>query len=216
MSQEIIDKVRKECIGWSVFLYDQNPAKSFFGFDDHREMEIFDGIVRPCDTFSRFSFQYLSLPRPLKDLVKAPNDFNRRYDKYSSIHIFNYALNPRTTRKILEKMEDTDRWVFEQTGEYGGKSGLITADFYQKMLSDRFGDSINCLYTNKFTSTGILGSADFMRQLMDYLKAAPEEALVSIDRFFGFNHPELVRSESKKNVHIYDLVNEPKEVHYLR
>jgi hypothetical protein len=182
-----------------------------FGIPDHKG--IFYHASAPWHNFSRV--EALLLPKPLKALATNPNEFSSVFGTQDNAYVVHYPITRKTFVKTIEKSAEVDRWANELKGD-------VSQMFDARQFVTNFYDTHNdpsCIYTNLYDDLILIGDKHTMQRTANFLKSAPENTL---DLLKDIGIPsEYIRVEKRgveprnaSNIHLYDLVGKPKELHY--
>ena len=97
--QELVERLKEKCTGLFIEARnDFNPNFGIEGFESSKHI----WLCSPDVNYSKFSFDYLGLPKPLKILVSDANSF---YDQFGidGLHVFHYPINMKKVKKKLKK-----------------------------------------------------------------------------------------------------------------
>lgn len=148
--------------------------------------EICSAKCDPSINFTTFSLGYWKIPKDMRPLVSDISHL-ADYNRYEDRIFFHYVLNKSKIAK------DSNKHLVPAIG---------------KLFDENFGEA-SCIYTNFGGETEFVGKINLMQAVMDCLKSGPNEAQQFLVNLIGRNN-----IETTKKTHIYDLVKEPKEVHY--
>jgi len=231
--KDLVERVKQECADayFAAEVYKHEP----FGVSSEESAFLFQATFPSRNHFPRYlSNINIFLPESLKKLIVNPNEGLYRKITYNSdgttsmeyyrnqIYVFQYPLNMR--RISRHKKKDGS---FSQSVDLN-----YVEDFSQKFAGG------SCIYLY-FTGSGndednthvpdeekdqrrdlnnplLIGKKEIMQEVMDLLKDSPRD-------IFDFFYEITVEKErwaaryledNAKEVHMYDLLKKPKEVHF--
>jgi hypothetical protein len=210
MNAELLEKIKTECAG--LYFFSEPHFNHDFGTTWDETIRL-NYIAEPHDAFSRF--RKLFLPKPLRSVAtRISNE-----DDLGNFYIFQYPLNENRVNKQLNQMAETERFLLERvTNVDSSLRKNQTEPFNDKTFfawfKERFSPS-SVIYSGLWGYSMIVGRKSTNQEIMDTLKINP---LSYFDLMRNLS-PEITRTinsyqQKTHTVHIYDLIKEPKEVHF--
>jgi hypothetical protein len=226
----LTERIKKECAdGYGIA--QKNNIQPFSGSPE--ESSLLHSSCLPYKQPLSWMFKALnpSIPKPLKNLMEDPYNYElgqRETVNADGTHTIEYVNNelyllhyPIDINKIIAQVRyDVTRLGFNINYPEITKTG---PDQFLQNLKERFNGG-SCIY-HEFTGTGrrvdtniplIIGKKDMNREIMEFLK---EDQNNFFALFYGLTAKSEIKSvkfieQNTNNIHIYDALNNPKEVHF--
>lgn len=226
----LVERVKKECADgyWSAKKHNIHP---FSGLPEESSL-LYDSCLPDEQPFSwMFTALNPSIPEPLKKLMKNHHNYElgqRDIINADGTHTTQYVNNelyllhyPIDMKKIIAQVQ----YWFSKPGfdlDYPGIAKTGPEQFL-KNLKERFNGG-SCIY-HEFTGTGrrvdtniplIIGKRDMNREIMEFLKGDPNNFFALFYELTAKNERRSIEfiEQNTNNIHIYDALNKPKEVHF--
>lgn len=186
---ELVERVKEEGLG--VVLTNHNRLLGSYGLDDAHTFSFYGCM--PSQNLHWITKHFL--PERLRGILKAANA--RQDITEGGITIVHYPLSCWNIK---------DRFHREENREF------------KKEVKKRF-DSPTCVYQNRYDGFSIfMGEKDLTQQVMDYCKTKPHETLLLLEKTLkAMSFPSKLETGHRKaisQIHIYDLLQQPKETHF--
>ena len=211
-------KLKEE--GAGLFIESTSDFNPTFGVDEKSEHSKLVNLCSPQVNYSRFSLNYIGLPKPLRAWVSDANNFYNAFGR-DGLYIFHYPLNMKMVRRELEEMAETDKFVWDRVKDFPPEKRRcyqppINPEEYFEQLKSKYGKP-SCIHMNLWNYIILLGHRELMQEIMNELKKGPETPFELMHQLLTTEQLEgiiLAEKERVRAVHFYDLLGKPKEVHY--
>ncbi len=165
---------------------------------------------KPNNRFSSWNFL---LPKPLRSRIKCLWRVNLPVDQ---LYLFHYPFSYGTLKSKFGQFQGYGESPFSDSFTTAAKEFCSEQPNYVKQLQAQLGDA-SVIYPfalcgGEFPHFLIVGESSLMQEAMDELKREPQRAIDFSSQLSPYG--KILPRNPLGAVHLYDLINRPKEVHY--
>ncbi len=185
-----------------------------FGVSRPIESDLLWESQKPSRIFSRLNY---FLPQPLRSRMRGLNG-GRNDLPVDQLYLFHYPFSYKTLNSQFAEFQMDGESPFPSSYTNAARDFCREQPDYVKQLQANFGNA-SVIYPfalcgGEFPHFLIVGKSDLMQEAMDELKRDPQRAIEFSSRLSPYG--KILPRNPLGVIHLYDLINKPKETHYER